>query len=205
MSLFKIMTMEPGAERDKLMQERNIKIRDSSYYTDKTFNMNRKFDDEKIRTKRIKGDPSNIGRLEKHIEPEIIDFLTINDILNWPMKVKGEIQSTGRGTAVLKKSQNSGFSDVLCCILGLFVGIEVKKCGGIQSEDQIKTEEKIIRAGGVYFLTTSVYETIKGLIKHNLIKFPIKMRIDLIKPEILKLGEIIIIPVPFYNNKRKFV
>jgi hypothetical protein len=125
--------------------------------------------------KRIIGD--NAGRLEKDIEKEIAIFLRSMNWAVWKIKVKGEIQSIGGGQAILKKSENSGFPDILCCAssginpTGIFLSIEVKRPGGSQSADQQSMQEYIESHRGIYILATSVAEVKLALYNLNLYPF----------------------------------
>jgi hypothetical protein len=49
-----------------------------------------------------------------------------------------------------------GWPDITACIGGKFVGIEVKKKGGKQSNAQKDAEKAIINAGGVYLLVDEI-------------------------------------------------
>ncbi|MEA0565134.1 VRR-NUC domain-containing protein [Lysinibacillus irui] len=80
--------------------------------------------------------------LEKTIENQIKKWLEING--HWWMKVHGDM------------FQKSGVPDILACINGKFVGIEVKRPGGVVSELQKYNIEKIQAAGGVAFVAYSV-------------------------------------------------
>ena len=54
----------------------------------------------------------------------------------------------------------SGVPDIIVCLNGRFIGIEVKAPGrkGTQTTLQKVAEEKIVRAGGRYFLVDSLEE-----------------------------------------------
>lgn len=125
---------------------------------------------ERGKGKYIKGDPESKGKSEAKIEKEIEAFLdTVPHCAWWNTKVKGEPQYIGNGQYVMKASKNKGFADILAAICGLFVVIEVKKCGGYQSPDQIAEEEKVKKRGqGYYFLVTSVRELIEHFTAHKI-------------------------------------
>lgn len=110
----------------------------------------------------IKGDPESKGKKEAIIEKELEEFFnTIPDCAWWNTKVKGEIQSIGRGHAIIKESANRGFGDFLLCIRGIFIMLEAKTCARYQSpwqmDQQLKVQKK---GGGFYFIVTSVREAI---------------------------------------------
>ncbi len=81
---------------------------------------------------------------EKQIENKIKKWLEGNGY--WWMKVHGDM------------FQKSGVPDILACVNGKFVGIEVKRPGGRLSELQKYNIERIQAAGGVAFVATSVDE-----------------------------------------------
>lgn len=126
---------------------------------------------------RVKGDKANKGRLEKDIEKELLIFLRSLGWPTWKMKVKGELQSIKGGGHVLKKSENTGFPDILCCALspfsqhGLFLTIEVKAPGGYQSSDQQIQQEYIESGHGIYIKSTSLQELKSSLYKIGLYPF----------------------------------
>ena len=162
---YKIMLMDPGPERDKLSKENGFSISVPQYSNKPP----PKFMDEANHAVRSKGDPENKHKSELQIEKELQSYLTSKRFKWWPMKIKGEIQSIGHGLAVMKKSQNRGFPDILCCIRGLWVGIEVKKPGGLQSVDQVQSQREIESAGGIYIISTSIRELEASLKQHKLI------------------------------------
>lgn len=157
MSLFTLLTMDPGPERDKLAEKLGYKMQgDKCKRINKELINSKKVDE--IKAIRIKGDPENKDKSELEIEKEIVKYLFQNRIEHWKMKIKGELQSVGNNKYVLKQSENSGFPDILCCCRGKFVGVEIKKPGGLQSVKQISAERRIKSGGGHYFIVTSVAE-----------------------------------------------
>ena len=53
-------------------------------------------------------------------------------------------------------SMKVGIPDIICCIKGHFVGIEVKQANGRQSAEQKVCEKNIRAAGGEYWLVFSI-------------------------------------------------
>lgn len=129
--------------------------------------------------KRIKGDAENKGKLELAIEKEIVGFLCSLGWPVWKMKIKGEPHMIGGGRAIMKKSANAGFPDLLCCANsplyphGLFLGIEVKRPGGSQSGDQQNQEDYIKTGLGIYIIATSIAEVKLALYALKLYPFKI--------------------------------
>jgi Holliday junction resolvase len=80
--------------------------------------------------------------IEKHIENQIKRYLDQQGV--WYMKVHGGMY------------QKAGVPDILCCIDGRFVGIEVKRPGGVISPLQQLNIDDINRQGGIAFVAYSV-------------------------------------------------
>lgn len=81
---------------------------------------------------------------EKSIENQIKKWLDSNGY--WWMKVHGDM------------FQKAGVPDIIACINGKFVGIEVKRPGGRVSELQKHQIEQIQQSGGVAFVAYSLDE-----------------------------------------------
>lgn len=63
----------------------------------------------------------------------------------------------------------AGIPDIICCIKGQFVGIEVKDGNNQPSELQLAHIANIRRCGGIGFVAYSVKDVEKELAKNNLI------------------------------------
>lgn len=83
---------------------------------------------------------------EKAIEDKIKDCLASRGSKIWFFK--------HAASASMKK----GIPDIICCICGHFVGIEVKRANGRQSDEQKVVERNILDAGGEYWLVFSYEE-----------------------------------------------
>lgn len=92
---------------------------------------------------------------EKTIENQIKRYLDSIDA--WYLKVHGSAY------------QRSGVPDIIACINGRFVAIEVKKTGGVVSALQEANIRLIEQSGGVAFVAYSLEETKQHLKKLNLI------------------------------------
>lgn len=93
---------------------------------------------------------------EKKVEEKIKDYL--DSLGAYYLKVHGSA------------FQPSGTPDLLCCINGRFVGIEVKKpSGGIRSELQKFKIKQIQNAGGVGFFANSLDVVKDELSRHDII------------------------------------
>lgn len=96
---------------------------------------------------------------EKTIENQIKRYLDKleNNGKAWHMKVHGSM------------FQKAGVPDIIACINGRFVGIEVKRPGGIVSELQKYHIAKINKAGGAAFVAYSIDEVKAELRRFNVI------------------------------------
>lgn len=80
--------------------------------------------------------------IEKHIENQIKRYLDRLGV--WYAKIHGSMY------------QKAGIPDIIACIDGKFVGIEVKRPGGIVSSLQQFNIDEIHRSGAVAFVAYSV-------------------------------------------------
>jgi Holliday junction resolvase len=55
-------------------------------------------------------------------------------------------------------SSSFGLPDIIAIVNGMFIGLEVKTPTGKATELQMKMQEAIIKAGGIYEFVTSVEE-----------------------------------------------
>ena len=85
---------------------------------------------------------------EKSVENEIKQYLFEKGIYHF--KVHGS------------KFMEPGIADIIACVNGLFVGIEVKRPGAKreQSEVQKVHERNVKKSGGIYLLADSLQEVI---------------------------------------------
>lgn len=92
---------------------------------------------------------------EKKIENQIKGFLDL--IGAYHIKTHGSMYS------------RAGVPDIICCINGTFVGIEVKRPQGVVSELQKAHIRLIQQAGGIAFVAYSVADTKEQLQRFNVI------------------------------------
>lgn len=92
---------------------------------------------------------------EKTIERQIRNYL--DSIGSWHIKTHGNMFS------------RAGTPDILACVNGRFIAIEVKRPKGVISELQKANIELIKRAGGVAFIAYSVKDVERNLQKEHLI------------------------------------
>ena len=97
-----------------------------------------------------------VAQSEKQVENHIKKWLTDNNY--WHFKVHGG------------PFQRAGVPDIIACINGRFVGIEVKRPkGGRTSAIQEYNIDGITQSGGIAFVATSVAEVITNLKRLNVI------------------------------------
>ncbi|MBR4889734.1 MAG: VRR-NUC domain-containing protein [Clostridia bacterium] len=74
-------------------------------------------------------------------------------------QIKATLTQLGKNVWFFKHAASAamkvGIPDIVCCIKGRFVGIEVKQANGHQSEAQKVCENNILAAGGEYWLVYS--------------------------------------------------
>lgn len=71
-----------------------------------------------------------------------------------------------------------GSPDIICVIKGQFVGIEVKRPGGKQSDSQAEVQARLEEAGGQYILAFDLDDVVKAIAKLTLLKqFPNMQRL----------------------------
>lgn len=84
---------------------------------------------------------------EKDFENEIRKFLDQKGIYHF--KFWGGNFKTSHGSFVRTKK---GVPDLICCVNGVFVGLEIKQENGKPSDEQIQNLNKINYSGGLGFL-----------------------------------------------------
>jgi Holliday junction resolvase len=82
-------------------------------------------------------------------------------------KIKHTLSLLGKNVWFFKHaasaSMKKGIPDIIACINGKFVGIEVKQANGHQSDEQKVCEQNILDAGGEYWLVFSYEQFMRKL------------------------------------------
>lgn len=103
---------------------------------------------------------------ESQIEDSILKYLgTVAlgmGLSFWKIKASGQPVMV-YGKLLLKKSHIPGFSDILICIHGHMLCVEVKSADGRQQEIQKIFEDKVLRGGGIYWLIRDLGDFIERL------------------------------------------
>lgn len=79
-------------------------------------------------------------------------------------KILSWLQSKSIYAKKIIVANSSGAPDIFCCVGGSFIGLEVKRPGEHQTSLQVYNQYKIEKAGGKYFVVTSVDEVKKLII-----------------------------------------
>lgn len=94
---------------------------------------------------------------EKAIETQILNVLKLKGLFFWKNQTTGIFDPTRK---VFRKTKNphaiNGVSDILGCIQGRFVAIEVKSKTGKMSESQKQFQSKINHEGGLAFTVNNL-------------------------------------------------
>jgi hypothetical protein len=95
---------------------------------------------------------------ESELEKICINYVSsYSTIAWWKVKAGGQKHSFG-GKSFFKKSTIPGFPDLLLCIQGKFIGIELKSDIGRQSDVQKICQQRIENSCGLYYIVRSINE-----------------------------------------------
>lgn len=94
---------------------------------------------------------------ESEVQKAILQYLQVKNIFHYRNN-SGAFQAKN-GNFV--RFGAVGSPDIICVIKGQYVGIEVKKPKGIQSEYQKIFQENLEKAGGRYILAFSIDDVMK--------------------------------------------
>jgi hypothetical protein len=94
--------------------------------------------------------------LEKDIQMAICDYLAFKKHFFWRQNTSAIINhKTGNFKSMPKYSLN-GVPDIILIKDGIFIGLEVKRPKGVQSENQKEFERRTKQAGAQYHIVTSI-------------------------------------------------
>jgi len=96
---------------------------------------------------------------ESSIQTAICDYLSYKRYFFWRQNTGGMFRDN-RWFAMPKYSKK-GIPDILLVKDGLFIGLEVKRPKGRQSDHQKAFEQECKKAGGQYYIITSVEDVQK--------------------------------------------
>lgn len=95
---------------------------------------------------------------EKEIQLAICDYLSLKKHFFWRQNTM-PVFDHGKFYAMPKYSKN-GVPDIILVKDGIFYGLEVKRPKGKPSDKQIEFKEGLEKAGGKYFVVTSLQDVI---------------------------------------------
>jgi hypothetical protein len=97
---------------------------------------------------------------ETEIQREILEWLGQQGFLVW------RNMSTTAHNHRRSKFHKLGLPDIFLVVNGIFIGIEVKKPGGVVSKAQVSFGDDLERNGARYFIVQSLFEC-KEILKSN--------------------------------------
>lgn len=101
--------------------------------------------------------------LEKDIQRSICEYLSLKRHFFWRQNVSPTFDWKTNQFRRMAAHTMKGTPDIILITKsGQFVGLEVKRPGGKQSEDQKEFEKKCLKAGGRYHVVTSL-EDVRAL------------------------------------------
>lgn len=108
------------------------------------------------------------GKSESYIRNEIALALGRKpNVLIMRINV-GKARALNDPTTIINFGPPPGTADLIACISGRFVGIEVKTTIGRQSEQQKSFERALTARNGIYILARSVEDVVIALRHHGL-------------------------------------
>lgn len=96
---------------------------------------------------------------ESEIQNSICDYLSLKRYLFWRQNTSPTIQNDKSGNwhfRRMPKYSMKGIPDIIIIKDGQFIGLEVKRPKGKQSEFQIEFQKRCEENGGKYFVVTSI-------------------------------------------------
>lgn len=99
---------------------------------------------------------------EADIQKQILQYLELKRVFHYRNN-SGGMTHEYNGKKSFMRFGEVGSPDIVCVIDGIYTGIEVKRPGGKQSENQKIFQENLERAGGRYFIAYSLDDVINML------------------------------------------
>jgi len=94
--------------------------------------------------------------LEKQIQLAICDYLALKKVFFWRQNTIPTFNQNARAYQAMPKYALRGVPDIIVIHKGKFIGLEVKRPKGKQSDHQMEFMKRCILAGGDYFVVTSI-------------------------------------------------
>lgn len=99
---------------------------------------------------------------ERDIQSQVTDWLTLKGIF-WYRQNTGAMTRDYKGRRRFIRFGARGAPDIVCCIRGKYVAIELKRPGGRQTSEQAAFEANLKLAGGIYILGHSLEDVVRAL------------------------------------------
>ena len=96
---------------------------------------------------------------ESELQKSILQYLTLKRVFHY----RNNSGAFKRDDGHFYRFGALGSPDIVCVIGGQYVGIEVKRPGGKQSEHQKEFQRNLETAGGKYLLAYSLSDVMNGL------------------------------------------
>ena len=93
--------------------------------------------------------------LESEIQNSICEYLAIRKVFFSRINNIPAMTRDG-GFRKMPKYAKLGMPDIVCVVNGTFVGLEVKRLKGVQSEGQKAFQRDVTLAGGKYYVVRSI-------------------------------------------------
>lgn len=103
---------------------------------------------------------------EADIQRTILEYLELHRIFHYRANTGAVKFSGGNGKHYFVRFGKKGMADIVCCVNGRFVAIEVKTEDGEQTLAQREWQEGVERAGGVYVLARRL-EDVTAVVERN--------------------------------------
>lgn len=100
-------------------------------------------------------------QLETNIQSSICEYLQIKRYMFWRSNTGAIFSGKDHAYRAMPKFSRNGVPDIILIKNGKFIGLEVKRPKGIQSENQKIFEFDCKKAGGEYHIVCSIDDVIK--------------------------------------------
>lgn len=122
-------------------------------------------DDKKVKRRPLSKKVRSLdkGLLERKIQKEIIEMLKEKNIFHRRIEGSGKITHTSKDSATLTSSSQKGMADIIACLKGWFIAIEVKKPKGYVDPFQANFLSNLMSEGGKAVIATDAERLRKWL------------------------------------------
>ena len=93
----------------------------------------------------------------------VLDWLALHRIFHWRMNTGSSGPMFYKGKRRFVRYGVPGVPDIMCCVKGRMIGIELKGDGGEQSQAQKNFQSSLEAAGGKYILARRLDEVTEAI------------------------------------------